>query len=189
MKNRITIKMFLFMVMLGASQMGMSAVLKDISFSELPGERAEIRLEFDSAPQEPAGYTIEKPARIVLDFSGVENALSQKKYPMSVGKVNSSVIVSGGGRTRLIVNLDDYTSYKTSIDGNELVISVGAQTNEQSNISLASDSPSVSQQSGPVLQASSASSDVSQITSLDFRRGEVGEGKTIITLSNPKGEC
>ena len=88
-----------------------AAVLQDIKFAELPGEKAELKLVFDTPPTEPTGYSIDQPARIVLDFSDVENALSKKKYTMGVGEINSAVIVEGGGRTRLIVNLAPPKSY------------------------------------------------------------------------------
>ena len=68
------------------------AALQDVKFSELPGDRVEIRLQFDEAPSSPQGYTIEQPARIVLDFADVENALSQKKFNMAMGSVNLSLI-------------------------------------------------------------------------------------------------
>ena len=42
-----------------------ASTLEDVRFAELPGNRFEIRLDFDSLPAEPTGYTIEQPARIV----------------------------------------------------------------------------------------------------------------------------
>ena len=50
-----------------------AAELQDIKFAELPGEKVELRLRFDELPADPAGYTIEKPARIVLDFENTDN--------------------------------------------------------------------------------------------------------------------
>ncbi len=168
-----------------ASEAVFASTIQDISFSELPGERAEIALTFDSPPNLPSGYTIEKPARIVLDFDQVENALPNKKYLMSVGRVDSSVIVSGGGRTRVIVNLNDYVPYSTRVSGNQILISVGAEVNASNQVS--NESKSVSP-----LKVSNASSRVtsrpagSAITNIDFRRGETGEGKVIVSLSDPK---
>lgn len=47
-----------------------SATLNDLTFSELPGGRIEVRASFSEPPSTPAGYAIEQPARIVLDFEG-----------------------------------------------------------------------------------------------------------------------
>ena len=99
--------------------------LQDMKFSELPGDRVEIRLVFDEAPSVPDGYTIEQPARIVLDFVDVNNALSQKKYNMDIGSVNSAVVVAGGNRTRLIVNMDSLEAYSTRVEGSDLIMEVG----------------------------------------------------------------
>src|SRR5690606_30120849 len=104
-----------------------AAELQDIQFSELPGEKAELRLQFDELPTDPAGYTIDKPARIVLDFDNTDNSLKQKKYTMGIGDVSSAVVVSSGGRTRLIVNMDQLSTYTTRKEGNIFIVEVGSE--------------------------------------------------------------
>ena len=52
--------------------------LNDVSFASLPGDRTEVTLEFDGTPPAVDGYTIERPARIALDLSGVKNSLAEK---------------------------------------------------------------------------------------------------------------
>ncbi|WP_075185428.1 type IV pilus secretin PilQ [Teredinibacter haidensis] len=159
-----------------------AANLKDIQFSELPGERAEIRLLFEGAISKPEGYTIDQPARIVLDFSDVENLLPQKKYSMSVGEVSSAVVVAGGGRTRLIVNLNSLVPYTSRVEGEQLVVEVGAESVGVSNASTSVDvSTPVSLEDGSVQYSNVGSS----VSGIDFRRGETGEGKVIVTLTNP----
>ena len=61
-----------------------SATLKNVSFSSLPGDRFEVRMDFNSRPPEPKGYTIDKPARLVMDFEGVDSELTEKKFPLSL---------------------------------------------------------------------------------------------------------
>lgn len=162
----------------------MAAELQDIKFSELPGERVELRLEFDETPTEPSGYTIEQPARIVLDFADVENSLAQKKFPMNIGDVSGAVVVSGGGRTRLIVNLDNASPYTTRQEGSTFVVEVGSDAGSDE---LDSSAPSIA----VITPAKSTSSTQSfgkaksSISGIDFKRGEDGEGKVIIELSNP----
>ena len=55
-----------------------SPATNNVKFAEAPGDRVEIRLSFDSATEAPKGYTIEQPARIVLDFPNVDNSLAQR---------------------------------------------------------------------------------------------------------------
>ena len=110
-----------------APALSWAAELQDIKFAELPGEKVELRLRFDELPSDPAGYTIEKPARIVLDFEDTDNSLAQKKFAMNIGDVSGAVVVSSGGRTRLIVNMSQLSTYTTRKEGNEFVVEVGAE--------------------------------------------------------------
>ncbi|MYM63576.1 type IV pilus secretin PilQ [Pseudomaricurvus sp. HS19] len=153
-----------------------ASTLNDISFAELPGDRFEVRLKFDEQPETPSGYTIEQPARIVLDFPGVESSLSQKKYPLAFDGASSAVVLTSGGRTRLILNLSELDTYSTRQENNDLILEVGGAAAHEY-----------------IKPGSSASSVVATrdmdhsgaITGIDFRRGESGEGKVIIDLSDP----
>lgn len=157
--------------------------LQDVQFSELPGDRVEIRLQFDEAPTVPQGYTIEQPARIVLDFADVENALAQKKFNMDLGSVSSAVIVAGGNRTRLIVNMNTLEPYATRIEGSDLVMEVGGSA--QGSPAAASPEPDVVASSVLNQPKNRFDKSVSEIRNIDFRRGDAGEGKVIVQLSSP----
>lgn len=156
--------------------------LTDVKFAEAPGDKVEIRLSFDTATEAPKGYTIEQPARIVLDFPNVDNALAQKKFPMGVGNVSSAVVVSGGNRTRLIVNMNSLSPYVTRQEGNDVILEVGSAS--------VKGEAKVKAQTGLVPQGVGKAKNnfdkaTSAITNIDFRRGDAGEGKVIINLSNP----
>jgi type IV pilus assembly protein PilQ len=150
--------------------------LKDISVSSLPGDRFEVNMKFNEPPPEPQGYTIDKPARVVLDFPGVESELKDKKYPLSFGSAKSANVLSDGGRTRLVLNMTELENYQTRIDGNSLVVTVG--NNEVKD---------VMKKSSNIADriTSDMSSYTSAINNIDFRRGEGGEGKIIISLTDP----
>ncbi|WP_188150029.1 type IV pilus secretin PilQ [Teredinibacter waterburyi] len=173
-------------LLLAASGLASASTLQDISFSELPGERAEIRLAFDSPISAPQGYSIDQPARIVLDFSDVENGLPQKKYPMNVGDVTGAVVVAGGGKTRLIINLAAAAPYVSRLSGSELVIEIGSEASvssvPQSSGQTASN-VATSDFAAPV-KTNKAVMSGPAITGVDFRRGDAGEGRVIINLSD-----
>lgn len=164
-----------------------AAQLQDIKFSELPGEKVELKLEFDEAPEAPGGYTIEQPARIVLDFASVENALPSKKFPIEIGDVREAVVVSGGGRTRMIINLSASAPYQTRTEGSTFYVEVGggatkvekATAKTEKNSAVAVTTTAVASKSNKFDRSKST------ISNIDFRRGEAGEGKIIINLSNP----
>lgn len=153
-----------------------ATTLKNVSFSSLPGDRFEVRMDFDSTPPEPKGYTIDKPARLVMDFEGVASELKEKKFPLSFGSAKSANVLSDGGRTRLILNMVELENYQGRVEGNSFVMVVG--DNQLHDVV----------KKGTSL-ADRITSDVSDyansIGNVDFRRGEDGEGKVIITLADP----
>jgi len=148
--------------------------LENIHFAELPGQRFEIKLDFTDVPQTPKGYNIEKPARVVLDFADVESKLAKKKFAIAFDGAKSVVVLSSGDRTRMIVNLDQLLSYKTRVEGRSLYVEMGNQTNVDYIESGSSLSAAISSQAAEYSRS---------ITSLDFRRGDKGEGKLILGLS------
>ena len=102
-----------------------AANIESVEFSSLPGDKTEIRLHFDGTPPEPTGYTIEQPARIVLDMPGVESSLEEKHHNLGIGNARRVSIISTKDRTRAIVNLTELVNYETDIEGNTLYLMVG----------------------------------------------------------------
>jgi type IV pilus assembly protein PilQ len=156
-----------------------AVTMESIEFSSLPGDRTEIRMEFDGAPPEPTGYTIEQPARIVLDLPGVVSSLEDKHHNLGIGNARRVSVVSTKDRTRAIVNLTELVGYDASVQGNTLVIMVGAG---QTVAGTPAPQRQVSRDDSPMRSAGGDS----RITDVDFRRGSDGEGRIILNLSNPK---
>ena len=156
-----------------------SATIEDIEFSSLPGDKTEIRLTFDERPPEPTGYTIEQPARIVLDMPGVVSNLEEKHHTLGIGNARRVSVISTKDRTRAIVNLTQLVGYETEIQGNTLYLVVGAD----GRVGVPSPQSYVSADdvSGSTRQLAD-----SRINNVDFRRGSDGEGLVVIELSNPK---
>ena len=156
-------------------QHALAAAINDINFNSLPGDKVEIRIDFDEPPPEPKGYTIQQPARIALDLPGVSSDLEQKKHTLDYGNAQSVMILEASGRTRIIVNLVELAGYETRIDGNSLYVIVG---NDATRDYLKPTRSELEQQF-------SATEVEKEITAVDFQRGEDGEGKLLLTLSNP----
>jgi len=156
-----------------------SATLESIEFSSLPGDKTEIRMKFDGVPPEPTGYTIEDPARIVLDMPGVVSALEEKHHDLGIGNARRVSVISTKDRTRAIVNLTQLVGYETEIRGDTLYLLVGA------GASNGLPAPQEFASADDVSSSQRALAD-SRVNSVDFRRGEDGEGRIIIELSNPK---
>ena len=179
--------LLLGLALMPAVSQAQTSQLNDIQFSELPGSRVQLRLSFSDTPPEPTGYTIEQPARIVMDFAGVESALPQKKYTLGIGSARSAVIVSSEDRTRLIVNLDELPVYTSERQGNQVVLEIGADSATTASVAAAPVTRTSSANEGLNLGGQErfrAASNVA-ISNVDFRRGDAGEGKVIVSLTDP----
>ena len=166
----------MFGLIFGASN-SFAATLNDLQFTELPGERIEVRATFSEPPSQPKGYAIEQPARIVLDFDNVDSSLPQKKYPISFGNAQSAVVLEAGNRTRFIMNLTSPSTYSTSIEGNTLIAIIDGSKGGKAY---------VRQKSTPTNNQSFTDKSERRITKVDFRRTENGGGTVLLNISNPK---
>jgi len=156
--------------------------MTDIGFNALPGGKFEIRMKFDGAPPSPHSYTIDKPARIALDLPGVSSALAQKKHTLAFDNAQSVVVVESGGRTRVIVNLVEVAPYQATVEGNELVVSVGSGATGQY---LTEGGGSI----GTTVGTAAAHAGVhSGIKDFNFRRGANGEGRVELQLADPHAD-
>lgn len=156
--------------------------MQNIEFSSLPGDKIEVRMQFDGVPPSPAGYTIEQPARIALDLMGVTSGLKSKYHPLGSGNARSVTVVEAGDRTRVIVSMTELAPYSTRVVGNSLTVSVGQQ---DSSVGRPLDiSTLTSQIEAPTFAVNTSTSSQARIEEIDFRRGEAGEGRVIVRLSD-----
>ena len=162
-----------------------AVTMQQIEFSSLPGDRTEIRLTFDGPPPTPNGYTIEQPARIVLDLPSVTSSLAEKHHALGSGNARRVSVISTKDRTRTIVNLTQLVGYETDVQGNTLYLTVGG-TGAEPGQPAAVASNTVSAAAVADDQRRAPSNANSRIDSVDFRRGKGGEGRIILGLSNPK---
>ncbi|MGB1799266.1 MAG: type IV pilus secretin PilQ [Gammaproteobacteria bacterium] len=145
--------------------------LDDVSFASLPGERVQIKLTLSEAlSSEPLNFTIDNPARIAVDFPNTTLNLSEKTQTIGIGVANSLSAVEAAGRTRVVVNLTSSVSYTMNVDANIVTLNLGG---DSAVVASASQS-----------ESSSVLSSTSSIEDIDFRRGENGEGRVIVKLSD-----
>ncbi len=157
----------------------LAANLNALDVSALPGDRVELKLTFDEPVLAPRGYTIEQPARIALDLPGVSNKLGAKNRELSVGNARSVTVVEAKDRTRLIVNLTTLAPYSTRAEGNNLYVVVGEGTSAVGAPVSLPVAPSVSSS-----QKFKYATQKKEISSIDFQRGDQGEGNIVISLSD-----
>ncbi len=176
-----TMQKYLLILLCLSPSLLWAQTLEDIKFSSLPGERFEVRMAFEGTPPDPQGYTIEQPARIVLDFPGVASGLEERRFPLSFDNSSSALVLSSDGRTRLIVNLTELTTYQGRVEGNNYVLEVGAAQGGYIAEASQADNAKPRYTQEPEVPAQDARA---RVTNIDFRRGEDGGGRVIINLSD-----
>ncbi len=155
-----------------------SPTITDIEFSSRPGSKFEIRMDFDETPPEMNAYTIEKPARIAIDFPDTKSALERKRYSLPYGNATGVVVLESGDRTRMVVNLVKVVPYETRVEGNSLYVVVG-QEGSGDYVKATGDPYRVETEIVPVTEVAS------EIADLQFQRTAEGEGRLVLELTNP----
>ncbi|MFT6957067.1 MAG: type IV pilus assembly protein PilQ [Halieaceae bacterium] len=151
----------------------------DIEFSSRPGSKFEVRLDFsEPPPTDLKSYTIEKPARIAIDFPNTTSQLDQKRYSLPYGNASGVVVLESGDRTRLVVNLVKLVPYETRVEGNSLYLEVGQESGKD-YVKQTADPNRLATKVEPVTDVKS------EITDLQFQRSGDGEGRLTLQLTNP----
>ncbi|MDT8309983.1 MAG: type IV pilus secretin PilQ [Methylophaga sp.] len=145
-----------------------AADLQDVDFTTLPGDKAQVTLTFSEAVAAPENFATDEPARIVLDFNGVKNKLSERTQQINSGETRSIATVEAGDRTRMVINLLRKIPYEINTSGNIVKITLNGNAPQMTS-SKARDS--------------AVAMTGNQVTNIDFRRGEAGEARVIIDMS------
>lgn len=148
-----------------------NSVISGISGS-IQGGREILRIDLSSPIfAVPAGFAIQNPARIAVDFPGFANGAGYSVLAINQGNIKSANIVQAGDRSRVVINLKQATNYQAEIRGNSVFLTL------QSVISSI-------QTDVPLVFAEGRSSEVQSIKDIDFRRGTDGSGRVIIGLNS-----
>jgi len=145
--------------------------LDDISYTALPGNQIQLRLKMSKPTQKPGSFTVDSPPRIALDFPDTKNLLANKTRSIGIGAARSLITIEAGGRTRVVINLTRLVPYETRLEGNDVIVTL--QPHQQT-------APGDRRQ-----QTLTAKAGGPGIHNIDFRRGAKGEGRVIVTLSDP----
>ncbi len=150
----------------------------NIEFSSRPGSKFEVRVDFNETPPDLKSYTIEKPARIAIDFPNTTSALERKRYSLPYGNATGVVVLESGDRTRMVVNLVKMVPYSTRVSGNSIYLIVG-QDGAQEYAKQTTDPHTLPGSMDKVVEV------VSEIQDLKFQRSGDGEGRLTLDLTDP----
>ena len=162
--------------LLGAPALATAAnSLQAIDVQPLPGQQVQLVLRLSGPAPTPLSFTIDNPARISLDLPDTTLALSSRRIDVRSGGLDTVLAAEAKDRTRLVLNLDKLVPYTTRVDGNNIVVTLGAAA--------------ATAAAAPVVPATTVASAAPQgpraIRSIDFRRSADGAGRVIVKLSDP----
>ena len=167
-----------------ATNAAAQATLNEITYSSLPGDRIELRMELSQPTAEPLVFAIDNPARVAMDFPGVKLKASKKSQNIGVGLARSVAAVEASGRTRVVVSLIKLVPYTLSREGNTVVMTLqSAEASAATSVSRRSTATTPAVETASSTKA--AESPSRSIENIDFRRGSDGEGRVLVTLSDP----
>lgn len=150
--------------------------LKGISYASLPNDMVQVALELSETADEPLVFTIDNPARIALDLKETTNELSPKSDNTTIGVVTGYSTAEANGRTRVVINLSQMTTYDATVDGNTVLLKLGNPTGA-----------TVDNITSPVTRhANSGVATENSIRDISFERGRSGEGLVRVLLPNAK---
>ena len=146
-----------------------------VDYSVQPNGKIVVRLGM-KAPlaAQPAGFVINNPARISLDFAETGNGLGKSSISINEGVLRSINVAQSGSRTRVVMNLTRPVAYETSTDGRNLLVTLqpgAASTTTTTNVT-------------PRFAEAQVTSQKHSVRDIDFRRGASGEGRVVVDLSD-----
>ncbi len=141
--------------------------------SHASGADGKVRITLATSGDTPqvSVFATESPARIVLDLADSSYSGNSDSVTVGMGSVQQYAAVGAGGRTRLVVDMSQSANYDYAASEGQVVLEIGGGD------SVAAASPASSSYSSSAYGQS--------ITGVDFRRGENGEGRVIVSMSRP----
>ena len=152
--------------------------LQAIDVQPLPGQQLQLTMRLSGPATEPLSFTIDNPARISFDLPNTELALPSRRIDVKAAGVDTILAAEAKDRTRLVLNLDRLMPYQTRLDGNNIVVTLGAP-----NVGAAAGT-STARAAAPSAPAASVAPP--GIRAIDFRRGPDGSGRVIVKVTDPR---
>ncbi len=157
--------------------------IKNVQYSNLPGNRLQIALELSEKAVTPLSFTIDKPARIAFDFLNTASSLPKRAQPVGIGVLQSMTTLSTKTKTRVILNVTEVVPYQITTQGKKVLITLGSEANSAVFANANANSTNINKL---------ASSDdrnrytdrLHGVDKVDFRRGNKGEGQVIVHLTD-----
>ena len=149
----------------------------------MQGTSEMVRIEFaQKLSALPTAFSTQNPARLALDFPATASAVGLSRVDINKGNVQSAIVAPTDERTRVILNLSRPAAYNMEMLGNALLVSLSSA---QLAPVVSSDTPSFKAADSKTGQSPAPRSG-DPLSNIEFRRGDDGAGRIIVSLPNNK---
>src|ERR1700736_3694004 len=100
--------------------------LQAIDVQTLPGQQLQLTMRLSGPAPQPLSFTIDNPARISFDLPNTTLALPSRRIDVHSSGLDTILAAEAKDRTRLVLNLDKLVPYDTRVDGNNIIVMLGA---------------------------------------------------------------
>src|SRR5690242_5946974 len=100
--------------------------LQGIDVLPLSGKRVQLTMHLSAPAPQPLSLALDKPARISFDLPNTTLSLPSRRIDVGAGGVSNIIAAEAGGRARVVLDLDQPMPYQTRINGDDIVVVVGA---------------------------------------------------------------
>ena len=148
--------------------------LENVTVSRGPAGKTVVRFQMKSPPANPpAGFSIQSPPRIALDFLDTANGLGVNQRSVDEAALRGLNVIQSGNRTRVVFNLNKPQTFETQVEGNAVLVTLSDQ------VAATAETPQVQR------FAEARPGDAQHaLRDIDFRRGRNGEGRIVVELSD-----
>src|SRR5262245_50874157 len=161
--------------------------LESVQAQALAGNKVELTLRLSEPAPTPLTFTVDNPARIALDLPDTTVAMASRRVDVKQGALDTVNVAEANGRTRVVLNVDALVPYETRVQGNSIVVTLGASGATRVSAAAAPPAAGATGAAQGATRASTAPvSGTRSVSNIDFRRGSDGSGRVIVELTDSK---
>ncbi|CAM3389288.1 type IV pilus secretin PilQ [Halomonas lysinitropha] len=159
-----------------------ASTLTSLDFRQGSDGALEVDLDFRGPVPEVRGYRLDDPARLTIDLMDTDSVLERRLEELGIGGVERVTALQAGSRTRLVFELDGPLPYDTRQQGDRLRLLIGGGAGQPAAAPSATSPSSATAVSASPSRETSSSYNEPSIQDIDFRRGDDGAGRLVVTF-------
>lgn len=178
---------------LGLTSPLLAADLQSVEYDRIADGQIQVRMTFsEPLAKMPESFRIDSPPRVAIDMPEVHNRADRRTTRIGLEGIESVTVAETADRTRAVFNLARPIGYTLSTEGNELLVTfreaepvprtpvVRPKREEVAEAAQTEVEPTETGSSFSDARVDGAAPD----PSVDFRRGEHGEGRLILDVGD-----